>query len=164
MLKVFEICESKNIPATLFEIVTALSFLYFKEENCQAIVLEVGLGGRLDATNIVKPDLCVITSIHFDHMKILGDTIELIAIEKAGIMKSGVPILVGPGCPIDVMKVQLIIAISLLCMIPFVGASKENGCTAVRARGCAVRRRYVSNTSRYQHSHKRKTQYQHQGC
>ena len=56
----------------------------FKKANCEAIVLEVGLGGRLDATNIITPTLCIITSIQLDHVKILGDTIEKIAAEKAG--------------------------------------------------------------------------------
>ncbi len=70
------------------------------------MVLEVGLGGRLDATNIVTPTLSIITAIQIDHTKILGDTIEKIALEKAGIMKPGVDVLVGPGCPMDVMRVR----------------------------------------------------------
>jgi folylpolyglutamate synthase/dihydropteroate synthase len=68
------------------------------------VVLEVGLGGRLDATNIVTPHLSIITAVQFDHMSILGNTIEEIASEKAGIMKPNVPVLVGPGCPQDFMK------------------------------------------------------------
>lgn len=69
--------------------------------------MEVGLGGRLDSTNVIdKPALCIITSIQLDHMKILGDTIDLIAIEKAGIMKPGVAVLVGPGCPIETLRVS----------------------------------------------------------
>ena len=102
----FKICEDKNIPATFFEYTTALAFLKFKQENCEAIVLEVGLGGRLDATNIVNPVLSVITSIQLDHTKILGSTIEEIALEKAGIMKPSIDVLVGPGCPIEFLKVS----------------------------------------------------------
>lgn len=78
---------------TLFEIETALSFLYFYEKKCDVVVLEVGLGGRLDATNIVETVLCsVITSISMDHMEFLGDTLDKIAYEKAGIIKPGVPV------------------------------------------------------------------------
>jgi dihydrofolate synthase/folylpolyglutamate synthase len=76
-------------------------------------VLEVGLGGRLDATNIINPELCIITSIDYDHMKILGNTLEEIALEKAGIMKPGVKVLVGPGCPLHVMEVSTTNNISL---------------------------------------------------
>lgn len=71
------------------------------------VVLETGLGGRLDATNVlVRPDLCVVTSIGLEHTRILGDTVEEIAGEKAGIMKSGVPVLVGPNVPHDVMRMH----------------------------------------------------------
>lgn len=102
----FDICEKNNIPATFFEYTTALSFLKYKKDNCDAIVLEVGLGGRLDATNIITPVLSIITSIQLDHTKILGDTIEQIALEKAGIMKPNVDVLVGPGCPINTLQVK----------------------------------------------------------
>jgi dihydrofolate synthase/folylpolyglutamate synthase len=84
---------------------TALALVKFHRAQCEAVVLEVGLGGRLDATNIVTPTLSIITAIQIDHTKILGDTIEKIALEKAGIMKPGVDVLVGPGCPMDVMRV-----------------------------------------------------------
>ncbi len=77
----------------------------FGVSTCEAVVLEVGLGGRLDATNIVTPSLAVITAIQIDHTRVLGDTIEKIAMEKAGIMKPGVDVLVGPGCPLELMKV-----------------------------------------------------------
>ncbi len=100
----FHVCESEKIPATFFEITTALAFEKFRQAKCDAVVLEVGLGGRLDATNIVRPALSVITSIQRDHMNILGNTIEDIAREKAGIMKPGVDVLVGPGCPQDLLK------------------------------------------------------------
>lgn len=77
----------------------------FAESKCEAIVLEVGLGGRLDATNIVIPKLSIITSVQLDHVKILGDTLEKIALEKAGIIKPNINVLVGPGCPIEILKV-----------------------------------------------------------
>lgn len=81
---------------TTFEITTAIAFRYFAEQKVDIAVIEVGLGGRLDATNIVNPVLSVITSLSYDHMNILGGTIEKIAVEKAGIIKPGVPVVVAP--------------------------------------------------------------------
>jgi dihydrofolate synthase / folylpolyglutamate synthase len=80
-----------DMHPTYFETVTAMAFVLFATEKVQTAVLEVGLGGRLDATNVVTPELCVITPIDFDHQMFLGDTIEQIAAEKAGILKPGVP-------------------------------------------------------------------------
>jgi dihydrofolate synthase/folylpolyglutamate synthase len=77
---------------TTFEITTALGFLYFSRQGCDAAVIEVGLGGRLDATNIVTPLVSVITSLSLDHTLVLGDTLAKIAGEKAGIIKPGVPV------------------------------------------------------------------------
>jgi len=74
---------------TTFELLTALAFTYFETRKVDYQVLETGLGGRLDATNVVKPEVCVITSVSFDHMDVLGDTLTQIATEKAGIIKSG---------------------------------------------------------------------------
>ena len=81
---------------TTFEITTALGFLYFSEQGVDAAVFEVGLGGRLDATNIVTPAVSVITSISYDHMFLLGNTLTEIATEKAGIIKQGIPVVVAP--------------------------------------------------------------------
>lgn len=80
---------------SFFELTTALAFLYFAEQQVDVAVVEVGLGGRLDCTNIIHPDLAVITNISFDHQQFLGDTLPLIAAEKAGIIKEGVPVVVG---------------------------------------------------------------------
>ncbi|MBE6688165.1 MAG: bifunctional folylpolyglutamate synthase/dihydrofolate synthase [Ruminococcaceae bacterium] len=79
-----------------FEINTAIAFLYFLEEKCDVVVLETGMGGRLDATNVQDPLLSVITLIDYDHMAILGDTIEKIAYEKSGIVKPHVPVVMYP--------------------------------------------------------------------
>ena len=79
-----------------FEITTALAFLYFQHQKVDVAVLEVGLGGRLDATNVVEPSLAVITSVSFDHTQILGNTLSEIAREKAGIIKAGIPVVVSP--------------------------------------------------------------------
>ena len=81
---------------TTFEITTALGFLYFAEQKVDAAVIEVGLGGRLDATNVVMPRVSVITSISYDHMAVLGSTLTAIAGEKAGIIKPGVPVVSSP--------------------------------------------------------------------
>jgi len=81
---------------TTFEITTGLAFLYFKQQAVDAAVIEVGLGGRLDPTNVVKPSVTVITSISYDHTKILGETLTEIASEKAGIVKAGIPVVVAP--------------------------------------------------------------------
>ncbi len=81
-----------------FETVTAMALLVFRE-RCEISVIEVGLGGRLDATNVIEPELCVITPISFDHEAYLGNTIEAIASEKAGILKSGVPVVVARQPP-----------------------------------------------------------------
>jgi dihydrofolate synthase/folylpolyglutamate synthase len=81
---------------TTFEILTAMAFLHFRQVRADYQVLEVGLGGRLDATNVVKPQVCVITSISFDHMDVLGDTLAKIAVEKAGIIKAGAVVVSAP--------------------------------------------------------------------
>jgi len=74
---------------TFFEVLTALAFVYFKQKQADFQVLEVGLGGRLDATNVAEPEVCVITPISLEHTQVLGDSLEKIAYEKAGIIKSG---------------------------------------------------------------------------
>jgi len=81
---------------TTFEITTGIGFLAFAKQNVQAAVFEVGLGGRLDATNVVTPKVSVITSLSYDHMAVLGDTLAKIAGEKAGIIKEGVPVVSSP--------------------------------------------------------------------
>ncbi len=81
---------------TTFELLTVLAFTYFKEREAEYQVLETGLGGRLDATNVVQPEVCVITSISFDHTDVLGDTLAQIATEKAGIIKSGSTVVCSP--------------------------------------------------------------------
>lgn len=86
-----------QVPETTwFEIVTALAFLYFAEVGVDVGVIEVGLGGRLDATNVLTPAVSVITSLSLDHTQLLGDTLAEIAAEKGGIIKPGVPVVVAP--------------------------------------------------------------------
>lgn len=84
---------------SFFELTTALAFHYFAEQKVQIAVIEVGLGGRLDCTNIISPVLSLITNISFDHMQFLGNTLEKIATEKAGIIKTATPVLISETTP-----------------------------------------------------------------
>ncbi len=90
---------------TFFEVVTVMALRYFAEQQCELVIWETGLGGRLDATNIVTPLASVITNIEFDHQQWLGDTLEKIASEKAGIIKPGVPVVTAaePGRGLEVI-------------------------------------------------------------
>ena len=83
------------LQPSFFELTTAMAFRYFADQKVDVAVIEVGMGGRLDCTNIITPDLCVITNIGFDHMQYLGDTLPKIAKEKAGIIKKEVPVVIG---------------------------------------------------------------------
>lgn len=80
---------------SFFELTTAMAFKFFEEQKVDVAVIEVGLGGRLDCTNIIRPALSIITNISFDHTQFLGDTLAKIATEKAGIIKQGVPVVIG---------------------------------------------------------------------
>ncbi len=91
---------------TWFEIVTAAAFLHFAQSKIDIAVLEVGLGGRFDATNVVTPIVSVIASLSMDHMKLLGNTIEQIAFEKAGIIKPNVPVVCAPQVPAAVQVIE----------------------------------------------------------
>lgn len=93
----WDLAKSHSIELTFFELVTLLAFKYFADQKVDVAVIEVGLGGRLDATNCIKPILSIITSISLDHEHILGDTLEKIAGEKAGIIKERVPVILGPS-------------------------------------------------------------------
>ncbi len=92
--------ERYNDQITFFEMVTLISFLYFKASDVDVVLYEVGLGGTLDATNVISPVLSVITSVGYDHMHILGDTLESIAENKLGIVKDGVPLVSGVKDPV----------------------------------------------------------------
>jgi dihydrofolate synthase / folylpolyglutamate synthase len=94
-----EALEREGQPPTFFEVGTALGFLYFQRRGVQIAVVEVGLGGRFDSTNVVNPLVSAITSISLDHTAILGDTLEQIAFEKAGIIKPGRPVVSGVTGP-----------------------------------------------------------------
>lgn len=100
----FQLTEKHQIPATFFELTTLLAFAYYAEKKVDVAVIETGLGGRLDATNILKPKLSIITSISLDHTEILGATIEQIALEKAGIIKPSIPVVIGPRVPVQIVE------------------------------------------------------------
>ena len=107
---------------TTFEITTALGFLAFARSNVSAAVIEVGLGGRLDATNIVTPKVAVITSLSYDHMAVLGDTLAKIAGEKAGIIKEGISVVSAPQAD-EALKVLERVATQRNC--PFILVGKD---------------------------------------
>ena len=85
----------KEIEPSFFEITVAMAFEYFVDHQVDIAIVEVGLGGRLDSTNIITPELSIITNISWDHANMLGDTLQKIAAEKAGIIKPGVPVVIG---------------------------------------------------------------------
>ncbi len=93
--KVDEMVREGEEHPTEFEIITAMAFHYFAREGCDFVSLETGLGGRFDATNVIVPEVSVITTISFDHTERLGNTLSEIAFEKAGIIKKGVPVITG---------------------------------------------------------------------
>lgn len=113
--------DSENYPS-FFEFMTAMAFLRFEAEKVDCAVLETGLGGRLDATNVVTPEVSVITSIGLDHTEILGATIEKIAAEKSGIIKPGVPVVIGM-LPPEAEKVVRSTAERLNCPLTAVAES-----------------------------------------
>jgi dihydrofolate synthase/folylpolyglutamate synthase len=137
--------ESGEMDAhpSYFETITAMAFVYF-QTCCQWSVIEVGLGGRLDATNVVQPELCVITPIGFDHEAYLGNTLEAIAAEKAGILKRGVPVVVAPQ-PREAEGVILERAQALGCEVI---RANEADSVDVTAYGSA----FEMNGIRYSHS------------
>ena len=92
--------EFERLQLSFFEITTGMAFRWFADSGCEFEVIEVGLGGRLDSTNIITPELSVITSIGLDHCDLLGNTLDAIAGEKAGIIKPGVPVVIGEDHPL----------------------------------------------------------------
>lgn len=120
------------IYPSFFEVCVAMAFDYFRQEKVDVAVIEVGLGGRLDSTNIITPELSVITNISFDHTNFLGNTLGEIAGEKAGIIKSGIPVVIGEAEDADVRKAFLDKAVAVGAPIHFVDEeikvnSVENG-------------------------------------
>lgn len=94
-VEIFKIVTAVSEKAMFFDILTLMAFVYFRKHKVDMAVFEVGMGGAFDSTNIIIPELSVITNVSMDHMKHLGDTLELIATNKAGIIKSGIPVVLG---------------------------------------------------------------------
>ncbi|KND01811.1 FolC protein [Spizellomyces punctatus DAOM BR117] len=116
--KAFRADEENAIGASLFEIQTATAFLVFAEQHVDIAILEVGLGGRLDATNVCcSPLVCVFTAIGMDHVDLLGDTIEKIAAEKGGIIKPGAMVVIGPQVEEEVTPVLIRMAAAHNCPV-----------------------------------------------
>jgi dihydrofolate synthase / folylpolyglutamate synthase len=115
---------------TFFEFMTAMAFLQFARKDCDCSVIEVGLGGRLDATNIVAPEVCIVTSIGLDHCEMLGNTLGTIAAEKAGIIKPGRPVVAGRMPPEAEIALR--------------GVAAANGAQVV-----SVREEFGDNVARY---------------
>ena len=111
---------------SFFEMTVGMAFSYFAEEKVDIAIIEVGLGGRLDSTNIITPEVSLITNIGMDHTQFLGDTLEKIALEKAGIIKPKVPVVVSETQPETKMIFNLI-AHQLKCNIIFADAEPANG-------------------------------------
>ena len=97
--KYLEINETEALEPSFFELTVSMAFDYFRTMAVDIAIIEVGLGGRLDSTNIITPEVSVITNISFDHMALLGDTLPKIAGEKAGIIKTGIPVVIGESSP-----------------------------------------------------------------
>lgn len=91
--------QIEQLEPSFFEITVAMAFDWFHQQQVDIAIIETGLGGRLDSTNVVKPILSIITNIGYDHMNMLGDTLPLIAGEKAGIIKNGIPVIIGEALP-----------------------------------------------------------------
>ncbi len=124
---------------TYFETVTAMAFLLFRDLGADTTVLEVGLGGRLDATNVVMPRLAIITAVDFDHEAFLGKSLESIAAEKAGILKPGVPAVIAPQRP--EVDETLRAAADAIGVSPVWACTWPVGQLAITPQGCRFRAR-----------------------
>ena len=120
---------------SFFELATALAFQYFAEQKVDFAVIEVGLGGRLDCTNIITPVLSVITNISFDHVQFLGDTLPKIASEKAGIIKHGIPVCIGENINPEVKAVFQGKAQEVEAPITF---AEDENCQIVKLSNCQL--------------------------
>ena len=132
--------DIKTLPIeggySFFELATALAFKYFEEQKVDFAVIEVGLGGRLDCTNIIQPMLSVITNISFDHVQFLGDTLPKIASEKAGIIKSGIPVCIGENISPEVKAVFQNKAQEVGAPIAF---AEDEKCQIVKLSNCQLK-------------------------
>jgi len=129
-----------SLKPSFFEITVAMAFDYFRNKNIDIAVVETGMGGRLDSTNIIEPVISVITNIGHDHMDILGNTIARVAFEKAGIIKKGIPVVIGELQP-DTTEIFIKKAGETGSKISF--ADKEFICTLEDSESVSGMRQYV---------------------
>ena len=152
--QVFEIEEKLfrrrrlDVRLTYFEFLTACAFLQFAREKIDVAVVEVGLGGRLDATNVVRPQCCVITGVALDHQDLLGSSLAQIAWEKAGIIKEGVPVI--SGCRAPVAK-RVVKAEARYVRAPLLEIDEDYGLRVVAERGARVTIDLITPKRFYQH-------------
>jgi dihydrofolate synthase/folylpolyglutamate synthase len=146
-----ELIDSKILlsPPTYFELLTCLALTYFQEQKVDIAVLEVGMGGRFDATNVVDPLVTVITTISEEHQKFLGETLAQIAFEKAGIIRADVPVVCG------VERKEAFLTIKKRAKelgAPFFAVFKRKGCFIIRKRRRDYRFEYRSDEGKYRYS------------
>lgn len=126
----FQLKDENGLKCTAFDLLTVMTFAYFRRQNVDLAVIEVGLGGALDSTNILTPEISVITSIGFDHMQFLGNSLTDIAREKGKIMKKGKLAVVGPNVPVKIMQEEADLVGSKCVFVPpatdFETADEEN--------------------------------------
>ncbi len=127
---------------TYFELLTMLAFLCFRRAGCTDAVFEVGLGGRLDSTNVVRPLACLITPIELEHTELLGDTIAKIAAEKAGIIKPGIPVFTSAAKP-DALRVIRERALELGCPLTVLDEAVELSGVTMSERGTEADARWL---------------------
>lgn len=144
LVEALQAAAAPDLAPTFFEFTTALAFQYFAECQVDVAVLEVGLGGRFDATNVVEPLATAITTIGLDHEAYLGSTLEAIAFEKAGIIKAAVPVVIGR---IDALACRVIEARASTETAPVVALDREFRCEGPSPVDC----RYVGMAAQYEH-------------
>lgn len=145
---------ARERDVTYFEVLTAAAFVWFADSGVDVAVVETGLGGRLDSTNVIRPDACAITSISKDHMAQLGDTLAEIAAEKAGIIKEGIPVVSAPQDP-EVMAVLRDAAEKLKAPLTLPGVDNEFSYRFESSRpvGPHTRLSLTTSRSRFEHLH-----------
>ena len=144
--RIEELIVTKELlsPPTYFEFLTCMALLFFEEQKVDMAVLEVGMGGRFDATNVVEPSLSVITTISGEHQKFLGESLSQIAFEKAGIVKTGIPVVCGveKGEAYDTIKVR-----AEELKAPFIGVFNNKDCFSFQKSKQRYSFRYLRKSS-----------------
>ncbi len=146
--------HTKGPQPTFFDVMTAMAFLFFVEKQVDVAVIEAGMGGRLDSTNVIKPEVCGITSISLDHVQQLGNTLDAIAQEKGGILKSGIPAISAPQAP-DAKNTLKQLATNLGVPLRFTGDDIEFSYRFESSRMVGPHTRVCLTTpsSRFEHLH-----------